>query len=312
MKFIWTIILTFICGHILACESRYQIYQTECSITDKFNDLNKGYKDLKLDPLHLKETVLPLIYGEVSFQYDKYNIIHQGQNNAQKDLHQSFAMMFPFIKNFNPSIITMENIEEIHRKISTTNPGKLRSLFGITKPKNSYSCVQNALTTENLAILNSFDVLDDENMPMIEINSLDKCATPETFRAEISFLKGAKVKSELEHWLIDFNDALNRYENGNSMNVSPYEYLNQMNRWFQSIHPFNDKNEEISFYLSFYATNRLHLAPIFFDVKSSLFLKSKESSYKSTLQTTNKKIANLDSCLFEIIDTHMSEECVSL
>lgn len=311
MKFIWPILLYLFGTQCFACESYLQAYKDDCLMADQFQSLKEDYDHYKVDPIKLRLTILPLIYGEAAFNSNKYSIIIDLQKN-QNPFINSFISTFSLIKNLNQSNLTSDHIASIHKSISTNSPGKFRSFFGITKPKELFTCNTNFIDQNQLNFLKNSDLLDDENMPLVEIESSKACVEANRYQVEVSFVKGAKVKSELDRWLIDFNDALNRYEQQLPMNQNPNEYIIHMSRWFMAIHPFADRNEEVAYFLAYYATNRLKLSPLYIDPKTKFYLLSGKDTNQVIINSTKEKFKNYQNCLFEILDTHLSEECVSI
>lgn len=188
-----------------------------------------------------------------------------------------------FILNLSPLLIDIADVTKLETFLSENKIGKLRTNNAEIHPTITYSCEDEKLTGDVIALLNDYDLTNDEGYPLLSLKEIISCKDRKDIKGgKIVFFKNASVKVELNRWIVDFNDTLNRFEKGERLEVSPYHYLADMRRWFVALAPFSNGNEAVADALLFYATKRLHL-PTIAPAKEITFLQTLEQSRKEVI-----------------------------
>jgi len=296
----------------------------ECKAQDRYQKLfNEFSKDYSIKMTNLKGFKIPRSVNLASYYSSKNDFL----NNSEATLSQNKDWQVwnngqNFINELSPVYLEFATITKLHKNLFSTKSflngtgdfGKLRTNNRETNPKTVLSCADKVLDDNIFNLLADYDLKSNEGYPLLRLENINVCDDDENISsADLYFYKGASVKTELVRWLNDLNDMLSRYESATApLDISPYNYLSDMRRWFLAIRPFNMGNEEVAAALTDYAINRLELSPIAYsDSISPVYLTVPENR-EITANKVQESLNFFEGCLFETKTNLVSPECSSL
>lgn len=318
MRFLLPTFILFGSLNAFACSDALKPYEFECKSQDRFLLLANDFKSYSINITDLKGFKIPKALGKLSYFSSKNDLLNNSASTlAESNEWQSWNNGQNFIESLNSIYIDLNDIQKLHKTLFATkgffnrNPdaGKMRIQSPETNPKISFSCADNVLNEELLENLLDFDLKSAEGYPLLSVKNISNCVDGKHKSADLFFYKGASMKVELNRWVVDLSDMLNRYENASApLELSPYKYLADMRRWFLAIRPFESGNEQVVNALMDYSARRLQLAPIPTGEASSIFL-TVDQNRDASLNRINEQLTFFEGCLFETKVKLISSEC---
>lgn len=314
----------FLCSQVFACSEALRPYDMECIAQDRYNKLfNEFNKHYSIKMTNLKGFKIPRSVSLSSYYSSKNDFL----NNSAETLSQNKDWQIwnngqKFITELSPVYLDFSVFAKLHKNLFSTKNflngmgdlGKLRINNRETNPKIFLSCSDKILDDNIFNLLYEYDLKSIEGYPLLRIENISTCDDDKKISsADLYFYKGASVKIELVRWLNDFNDMLSRYENTTEpLDISPYNYLSDMRRWFLAIKPFNMGNEEVAAALTDYAINRLELSPFAYsDTISPVYLTALENR-ENTANKVQEALGFFEGCLYETKTNLISPACSPL
>lgn len=296
-------------------------YNFECKSQDRFRSLTTEFKTYSITMSDLKGFKIPKAIGNLSYFSAKNDFLNHSEVLSQNKEWQIWNNGQKFINNLSPVYLEFSDILKLHKNLFASksfidfgsDAGKLRTNNGETNPKVSMKCSDRVLNEKLFNTLIDYDLKSDEGYPLLSLKNINECEDKKYSSADLYFYKGASMKIELTRWMVDLNDMIARYENGNApTDFSPYNYLSDMRRWFLAIKPFNSGNEQVIDTLIDYSSKRLQLPPLpFNDPTNPIFLTVTENR-NSTIKKLQETLNFFEGCLFETKTKLISSECSSL
>jgi hypothetical protein len=309
-------------GH--SCDVRMQGYPFECAYQDHFNKLQNEFKTYNISPLNLKGYLIPHIVGVTDYN-SKKNIYlrHADANLANNQQWNIWRNPPDFISKLNPVFLEINDVIKVQsnlypakslKDIFNSKIGKLRTGNAEINPTLSYGCEDDEqLNNKIVTLFDNYDLKTEEGYPLLIIKDVKNCKNSQDGKSgKIIFYKNASIKTELNRWLVDFNDTLSRFEMGQVLDVSPYQYIADMRRWFMAISPFAIGNASVAEALMLYANSRLHLPPVGQAIQSSPFLLTVKDNRNQVIDHLKESLTFFESCLYETKTNLISDECAPL
>lgn len=287
-----TLIITFLMfsAKAFACSNAIKSYSEECLLQDRFLKVKNEFKKNSINVEDLQAYKIARISDWTQW------------NNGQQ-----------FISSLRGLQLGMSDILKLHKSIFATNEsGKFRTDSGITKPKEEIACQAYLLNSESIASITNSDLQSEENYPLLELENVQACSKKGFYSATLVYYKGASVKAEMDRWLVDFNDMMNRFESDEMQDVSPLQYIADMRRWFMAISPFAQGNAEVINALSDYYMKRLNLLPLPLVDFNKPQLLSVEKNRMLIKQRSQDVLSFVESCLQESKSKSVSMNCTLL
>ncbi|MDO9183314.1 MAG: hypothetical protein Q7U04_12950 [Bacteriovorax sp.] len=306
----------------IACSDILVNYPVECKAQGRYQRLSKEFNNYSIKIDNLKGYKILKAVGKTSY----YALKNDFLNNTDATLLKSRDWQMwnngqNFIAEMSPVLLDFSDITKLHKKLfaekgffnNPTDLGKLRTNNAETNPKIIISCNDNFFKEKIFNLFTDYDLKSAEGYSLLTLDNIKVCDDKKLSSFELYFYKGASVKTELVRWLNDFNDMLTRFEKNDSIEeITPFNYLTDMRRWFLAISPFSYGNDEVASALIDYATKRLQLVPISFrELSDPIYLSVEENR----LNTDNKIQQTLDffeGCLYERKTNLISNECNSI
>ncbi|MFA6236395.1 MAG: hypothetical protein WC635_03625 [Bacteriovorax sp.] len=321
MRILLPLILLISCANVFACSEVLKLYPEECEIQNRYQKLLGEFSVYSINITDLKGFKIPKAIGKVSYFRAKNDFLNHSEislsaskewqvwNNGQK-----------YVNKINPVYLELNEVTKLHKNLFSEKGflniqaglGALRTSNGETNPKIIHTCADKVLNNTVNDLLYDYDLKSIEGYSLLTLENVQFCSDRNFFSGELQFYKGASVKPELLRWVTDMNDMLSRYESGEVQDISPFQYLADMRRWFLAIRPFNFGNEEVVAALVDYAVGRMKLTPVSLnDTVSPIYMNVSENR-----SATNKKIREtlsfFEGCLFETKTKFVSSECTPL
>lgn len=315
MRFYFLLLSLAFSTNTFSCDPRMKDYVFECSYQDQFNKLKTDFNKYNSNPLTLKGHILPHVLGAQDYNSKKNEYLnHSKESLASNTQWATWNKTQDYITKLNPISLDISDIVKLQSKIlSSKSAGQLRTGRAEINPTITYSCEDEKIDNGVIALINNYDLTSDEGYPLLTITNITECKNSKEIKAgKIIFYKSASVRSELNRWVIDFNDTLLRYEDKEFLDVSPYQYLADMRRWFMAIAPFTEGNQSVAEALLLYASRRLNLPPLAHPKRGIPTLLSQEENRSQVAQQLKESLIFIEGCLFENKTNLVSEECSSL
>lgn len=301
-------------SHSFACTEVMKPYEIECKAQDRWNALSKDYSSNKMNLNDIKGFAIPRVLGKEGYFQSKNEFLTKPEVSLLKNKDWLANQRGKdFFKDYNPVFLELSDIQKLHKTMFAENrdAGKIRVTFGQTNPKQEIKCSDKLINDEAAALLENYDLKSNEGYSLLNVENLSFCDDKKSYSATIVFYKGASMKTELKAWLVDYNDFLNRFTNGDAINgVTPFTYLADIKRWFLAIHPFTYGNEAVASALMDHATTKLELPPMAFSREAILL--NVTSNRAATLKSTQESLTFLENCLFDVKLNSIAPECTSL
>jgi len=323
MKFYFLLLSLTFSANVIACDTVMKDYTLECNYQDHFNKLKENFKVYNTNPLTLKGHILPYALGDKNYNAKKNEYLNHSNENLESNQQWiTWQNSQVAISKLNPIILEVGDILKLHTRIFSTKSigdifnsklGKLRTGNAEVNPTISYSCEDGKITDDTVALMGQYDLKTSEGYPLLALKDISTCKDlKNTKSGKLIFYKNASVASELNRWLVDFNDALLRYEMNKDMEASPFQYLADMRRWFIALSPFSIGNENVVEALIQYASHRLHLPPLAKAPQGEPILTEREEHRKQVITRMKESLIFFESCLYETKVKVISEQCRSL
>jgi len=314
MRFKLLCLTLFMSSHAFACTEVMKPYEIECKAQDRWNALSKDFSSKEINLSNIKGFAIPRVLGKNNYFQSKNEFLTKPEVSllGNKDWMASKRGK-DFFKEYNPVFLELSDIQKLHKTMYAENidAGKIRIFFGQTNPRQEIKCSDKLINDDGASLFENYDLKSYEGYPLIAVENLSVCDDKKSYSATIVFYKGASMKTELKRWLVDYNDILNRFANGNAnIETTPFNYLADMKRWFLAIHPFTYGNETLANALIDYATTKLELPPLALSRNS--FLINTEANRSATLKSTQESLTFLENCLFDVKLNSVAPECTSL
>jgi len=311
------------CSRAFACSEAMRLYEKECKAQDRYQKLTVEFgRDYSIKMTDLKGFKIPHAIGKATYFSSKNDFLNHSEITLTQNREwQIWNNGQDFIKDLSPVYLDFGVIAKLHKNLFSTKNifnystdlGKLRTNNRETNPKLNLSCNDRILDDSLFNTLSDYDLKSSEGYPLLSLGNINACDEKNFSSADLYFYKGASVKSELVRWLNDLNDMLSRYENGaTTLDISPYNYLADMRRWFLAIKPFNSGNEEVIAALNDYAISRLQLSPLTYSDDVSPIYLTVSGSREITANKVQEALSFFEGCLFETKTKLVSPECSSL
>ena len=271
-----------------ACDDKLKPFKVECRIQDEYRELRSFYESRGLD--------IENITGYKSLRFIKKEHWYARKNDFQchpwefhnpkpkkwlywergnflvKKLYQEIL-----VKN-DKLLIDKDLVEVLHLgtfdsslksstdKGSRGNPTQIRSKsWRPSKPKFKVKCEDYEIDSETLTFLKDYDLKDSAGKPLVKLAPFSSSCnfttngTTEKFHgATITHSNSFDVKKELQALLEFTNRQLKLIEDKKS-NISPLEFIADVQRWYVSIYPFGAGNDKTSRYLQDLLLNHFDL-----------------------------------------------------
>ena len=323
MRFYLLLLSLALSVNAYSCDSRMKDYAFECEYQDHFNKLKTDFKTYSISPLELKGYLLPFVLGDRDYYAKKNEYLnHSKENLATNRQWITWKNSQNITTKLNPIVLEITDVVRLQSNLLSTKSlgdifntklGRLRTGNAEINPTITYSCEDEKINNDVIALFNDYDLKTEEGYSLLTIKNIIACKDSKDKKSgQIVFYKNASVRSELNRWLVDFNDTLSRYDANETINVSPYEYLADMRRWFVAISPFLEGNESVAEALMLYATNRLNLPPMGQPKQGTAILFSAEENRNQVMKRMKESLTFFEGCLFETKTKFVSEECRSL
>lgn len=321
MKLLFTAIVLLKAIPIYACSDILLSYPVECIIQDKFQTLDDEYQKKSIDFNHLIGNYYSFAISDRIYNKNQKNIIESLSNPQVKNNILAMLKIESTIKRNPGPFLTVEDLNRFHAIFSIYNnsPGtfdisndRFRTTSGITNPRNKINCEDNYSKKDLENNTRFYDLETIDGYLLIDIQNINKC-TNETYQSgEVVFYKGPSIKYEMNRWLVEFNDTILRYKNYQTIDVSPYEYLADMHRWFLAIHPYQNFNENVAKAILIWASINLEIPLPQINDEVSPFLKTKIQNRSQSLEKINDELIFLSSCLNDYNNLNVSAKCTEL
>lgn len=312
MRFYFLLLSLAFSTNTFSCDPRMKDYVFECSYQDQFNKLKTDFNKYNANPLTLKGHLLPHVLGAKDYQSKRSEYLNNSKQSLEGNLQWiTWTKTQEYVTKLNPLSLVISDIVKLHSKISTSKSmGKLRTSNAEINPSILYSCEEEKIDSGVVNLIRTYDLTTDEGYPLLSITNISDCVNSrETKSGKIVFYKSASVRSELNRWLVDFNDTLLRYEDKEFLDVSPYQYLADMRRWFMAISPFTEGNQQVAEALMLYGSRRLNLPPLALPKRGIPTLLSQDENRSQVIQQMKGALIFFEGCLYEIKTNLVSEEC---
>lgn len=315
MRFYFLLLGLFFSTNTFSCDPRMKDYEFECSYQDQFNKLKTDFNKYNSNPLTLKGHLLPHVLGSQDYHSKKNEYLNRTNESLSGNSQWiTWKKTQDYITKLNPISLEVSDIVKLQSKIlSSKSAGRLRTSNAEINPTITYSCEDEKIDNGVISLINNYDLTSDEGYPLLSITNISDCKNTTRIKSgKIIFYKSASVRSELHRWVIDFNDTLLRYEDKEFLDISPYQYLADMRRWFMAIAPFSEGNQNVAEALILYASRRLNLPPLAHPKRGIPTLLSQEENRNQVTQQLKESLIFIEGCLFEHKTNLVSEECSSL
>jgi hypothetical protein len=317
------ILFTLLLGqNIFACSDLLKSFSEECKFQDRYERISKDFTTYKIKVTDLKGFQIPKAIGKASYFSSKNDLLNKTDSTLSKNKDWTiWNNGQKFILDLSPVFIELSDISKLHKNLFnpkgffniSTDFGKFRTNNGETNPKIIFNCSDKIINDKIFDLIKNYDLKSEEGYPLLILKNLLVCDDRNFSSADMYFYKGASVKKELSNWLNDLNDMLARYENSSAPDdLSPYNYLADMRRWFLAIKPFSTGNEEVIAAILDYSTQRLKLPPLSLGEITMPFLMEFKDNREITLIRINETLNFFESCLFETKTKLVSLECFPL
>ncbi|MDD4973461.1 MAG: hypothetical protein PHY93_03875 [Bacteriovorax sp.] len=310
------------CFQAFGCSDIMKPYELECKAQDRFQSLSTEFKTFSITITDLKGFKIPKALGKISYFSAKNDLLNHSEITLSKNKEwPNWNNGQKFVKKLSPIYLEFNDIMKLHKILfgsinlldQSSDTGKIRTNNGETNPKLKMSCSEKVLNDKILKTLSDYDLTSIEGYPLLSLKNINVCKDSKYNSADLYFYKGASMRIELSRWMIDLNDMIARYENGNApTNISPYHYFSDMRRWFLAIRPFNSSNEQVVDALIDYSAKRLQLPSLpLIDSVNSIFLTVAENR-DHTVKQLQENLTFFEGCLFETKMKLISSECQAL
>jgi len=243
MRFCLILLTLITAGNVFSCDEKLRDYIFECQYQDKFNNLKNDFSKYEKNPLSIKGHLLPHVLGNKDYYANKNEYLnHSKEHLKSNQTWQTWTKMQNYITKLNPMSISITDIVKLQSKlINSKSSGRLRIGNAEINPSIMYSCEDDKINNDVIYLINNYDLMTEEGYPLLKLENISECKNSKNLKSgKIIFYKNAAVRSELNRWVVDFNDTLQRYENKETLDISPYQYLSDMRRWFMAISPFSE------------------------------------------------------------------------
>ncbi len=305
---------------VYSCDSNLKAYSIECAHQDQFNKLSAEFKTLKLEPLKFKGYIVPLIIGSKKFDANKNGYLNHSIETLSTNRDWNiWKKSEALVSKLNPVSINLSDVTKLHFHLLSTgslsdylnaNLGKLRTSNAAINPTIDFSCEDEQIDKEVVDLFKNYDLTTDEGYSLLTMDNIIDCRGAKNRKSgKIIFYKNASMQNELNRWIVDFNDTISRFSKSETLDVSPYQYLADMRRWFMAISPFSEGNQNIAEALLHYATHRLNLPPLTQTNRRIPILLTVEENRDQVMKQMAASLVFFENCLFEIKAGPISEEC---
>jgi hypothetical protein len=265
-----------------------------------------------MSPLKIKGYILPFVLGKIDYLSKQNDLLnHTSKNLISNPQWMTWKKIQSNILKLRAVNLNINDLTRLKNSISVSKSldDRLRTSNAITHPSQSYTCVDEAITNEVVTLFNDYDLFTEEGYPLLILKNVSACSNSTNLNsADIVFYKNASVRTELTRWLVDFNDTILQFEMNNPLEISPYQYLSDMRRWFLAIAPFSSGNKNIIEAVLLSATRRLNLPPLVQGINEPILL-SVEKNRGQILKQMQTSLVTLESCLYEVKTNLVSPEC---
>lgn len=322
MRTFYLLFILSMSSQSFACSEALKSFPFECKTQDRFTKLSSEFNDLSVSIVDLKGFKIPKAVGKKSYFTSKNDLLNHTEATLSRNKEwQIWNNGQKFINNLNPVFLEYADVLKLHKVLFGSNSffdfgseaGKIRTNNGLTNPKLALNCEDQILKESIVEQFDEYDLKSAEGYPLLVLKNIKSCDDGSYKSADLYYYKGASIKVELNRWLVDFNDMMSRFENGNAnSDLSPYQYFSDMRRWFLTLNPFTAGNEQVVDALLDYSAKRLQLSPMpFNDSTNPIFLTSKENQ-ESTLKKLDDNLRFFEGCLYETKLNIISSECSTL
>jgi hypothetical protein len=323
MRFYFFILSLGLAVNAFSCDSRIKNYSFECEYQDKFVKLKNEFKIYNIDPLMLKGYILPYVLGYKDYNAKKNEYLNHTQENLNRNSEWAiWKKNSKAIAKLNVALLEVNDITKLQYNLLSTKPfsdlfnsnlGKLRTSNAVIYPTVTYQCDEEKINNDVISLFTDYDLKTIEGTPLLVLKNITDCKKSNEIKAgQTVYFKNASVKTELNRWVIDFNDTLLRYEMNDTIDVTPYQYLADMRRWFMAIAPFSEGNQNVAEALMQYAIARLNLPPLGQTKEATPTLLTVTENRNQTLTQMKNSLVFFEGCLYEIKTQLVSEDCQAL
>jgi hypothetical protein len=334
---------------LFACDEIFKSYPLECSLQDRFiktkQEFNKlgvnheylsAYRTIrfisrKAYESHLKEKKDPnpqMIYKPAPLTWD---IWEQGAIYADSgNIDWSKELSLETLKDLHENAIVKEIMTKASTILKGARPGKMRSRHTQMAPGFKISC-EDKTSIQDLEFILNYDLEDSKGNKLVRLHpksdvnysrggvvmSIDTkyysiCKDRNYGHGFFLYLESAKVPFAINEWLEMANEGLGKIRTGKKMDVSPVEFMADLQRRFISIHPFGDGNGRTSRFIQDSLLKSLNLPiPASSDISNDLFSPTKK--YRQMMVESIKgNMSYLERCLKEHQSGKVSLECTEL
>lgn len=295
MQILLLLLTLFSCSKIFACSEIMKPYSEECLAQDRYQKLTMEFSSFSINVTDLKEFKIP-------------RTVALSKNEEWKNLSKGQK----YINELSPIFFELSDVTKLHKILFDEN-SSLRTNNGETNPKLILSCSDRILDDNLINLLTDYDLKSTERYPLLTLENIKSCGDKNFSSADLYFYKGASVKTEIVRWLIDLSDMISRYENGIApADLSPFNYLSDMRRWFLAIRPFNFGNEEVAAVVIDHVATRLQLPPLPFRGQGAPIYLSVNENREVTIKKIQETFTFFEACLNETKARLVSSECAQL
>lgn len=313
------LIVTFASLSAFGCTDAMKPYDFECKSQDRYLTLTNQFNAVCINMTDLKGFKIPKAIGKLSYFSAKNDLLNHSETTLAHNIEwQNWNNGQKFIRNLSPVFLEFNDILKLHKNLFASknfidfgsDAGKIRTANAETNPKVTMSCLDKVLNDKLLNTLQDYDLKTVEGYPLLTLNNIATCTDLKFASADLYFYKGASVKTELTRWMVDLNDMIGRFENGNApFDVSPFNYLSDMRRWFLAIKPFNSGNEQVVDALIDYSLKRIKLPVLPLNDSIVPIFLTVDENRASTVVKLQETLSFFEGCLFEIKTKLVSSEC---
>lgn len=315
MRWIYFLAFFFRSFDAFSCTENLQQFPEECRTQDHFNQLQDEFKKLSINVQDLKGYKIPRALSPQQINGKKNNLLNHTKITLDNSLDwQRWKNADRFINELNVVFVSINDILKLHKNIYSgkaahSEAGLLRINQGITNPSQLIRCEEKLLLSDALTIFENPDLKSDENYPLLEIENLKTCPDGQYYSGRLIYYKGASVRQELVRWLNDFNDMIIRYENKQSTDISPLQYIADMRRWLLAIAPFSLGNLEVADALTDYFNKRLGLPVLPLKDFTAPHLLKLDQNRAAVKKRSDETLKYIESCLYENKVKPVSSDC---